>query len=99
MNWVLSYTACPALASQRSVGPPRCTNSTAIGTPAASAATRTSTSSCNDTPAGFSTTSDEREADRPHLVMRDEDVRQLGVPVGREHFLPGLVERRIPTSR
>src|SRR4029453_7946755 len=27
------------------------------------------------------------------------DIRQLGVPVGREHFLPGLVERRAPEIR
>jgi hypothetical protein len=31
--------------------------------------------------------------------VRNEDVRQLGVPVGREQFLPGRVERRVPETR
>ena len=43
---------------------------TAIGTPAASAATRTSTSSCNDIPAGFSTTSGIRRAMRARQTSR-----------------------------
>src|SRR5215211_1678784 len=64
MNWTLSYTELPALASHRSVGPPRCTRGTAIGTPAASAASLMSLTSCRDTPAGFSTTSDIRLAIR-----------------------------------